>query len=221
MKNSMKAAALVLATMMATSCGMGTTGATSTGNAGQSSAAQGGLGSILSGVINGGGAASAIQSVLGLDKLTKASLIGTWKYSSPGCAFTSEQLLAKAGGEVVAAEIKQKLQPTYKSLGINATNTFLTLNQDGTFSAKILGTPLSGKYTYDEKNSQLQLQSLLLNLTCYTKRTGTNVSFLFESKKLLTLLQTISALSGNTTLQSIGDLSKNYDGVRLGFDMSK
>ncbi|MDD4534325.1 MAG: DUF4923 family protein, partial [Prevotella sp.] len=34
-------------------------------------------------------------------------------------------------------------------------------------------------------------------------------------------LQTVSALSGNTTLSTIGDISQNFDGVRLGFDMAK
>jgi hypothetical protein len=29
----------------------------------------------------------------------------------------------------------------------------------------------------------------------------------------------MSALSGNTSLQTIGDLAGNYDGVRIGFDM--
>jgi hypothetical protein len=29
----------------------------------------------------------------------------------------------------------------------------------------------------------------------------------------------MSALSGNANLETIGELSKNYDGVRLGFDM--
>lgn len=213
--------AMAFATMMAASCGMGTMGTTGTEKTSSAStSANGGLGDVLGSVLSGGGV-NAIQSVLGLDKMTKASLVDTWKYSGPGCAFTSEQLLAKAGGEVIASEIKDKLLPTYKSLGLSSSNTYLKLNQDGTFSAKIKGTPISGNYTFNESNSQLQLQGLLLNITCYTKRTGSNVSFLFESKKLLSLLQTVSALSGNTTLQTIGDLSKNYDGVRIGFDMSK
>ena len=44
---------------------------------------------------------------------------------------------------------------------------------------------------------------------------------LFESKKLLTLIQTMASLSGNTTVSTIGDLSKNYNGVRIGFDLKK
>ena len=47
------------------------------------------------------------------------------------------------------------------------------------------------------------------------------MSILFESKKMLSVLQTVAAISGNSSLQTIGDLSKNYDGVRIGFDMSR
>ena len=31
----------------------------------------------------------------------------------------------------------------------------------------------------------------------------------------------MSAMSGSKDLQTIGDLSKNYDGVRVGFDMKR
>ncbi len=53
------------------------------------------------------------------------------------------------------------------------------------------------------------------------KRSAVGMALLFESKKLLSILQTIATISGNGTLQTIGDLSTNYDGVRLGFDMGR
>ncbi len=34
-------------------------------------------------------------------------------------------------------------------------------------------------------------------------------------------MQMATALSGNTTLQTVGDLSKSYDGLRIGFDMKR
>ena len=161
-----------------------------------------------------------LQSVLGGNtKLTQKQLVGTWTYTRPGCAFTSEKLLAQAGGEVVASEIKAKLQPSFQKVGINSSNTQVTFNQDGTFSAKIAGKSWSGKYTFDATNSKITMQGLLLNVNCYAKRNSDGIGLLFESKKLLTLLQTMSALSGNQTLQTVGELSNNYDGLRMGFDM--
>jgi hypothetical protein len=31
----------------------------------------------------------------------------------------------------------------------------------------------------------------------------------------------MAAMSGNSNIQAVGEISKNYDGVRLGFDFSK
>ena len=177
------------------------------------------LGSVLSTVGSGGTIANVITSVIGMDKLTQRSLIGNWTYSGPGCAFTSENLLAKAGGEVAATKIEQELQPYYDRIGLSSSNTRITFNEDQTFSAVIAGKSLSGTYTFDEANSKITMKTLLFSFNCYAKREYGGISLLFESKKLLTVLQTIALMSGNDTYQKIGELSKNYDGVRLGFDM--
>jgi len=181
----------------------------------------GNMSQVLGAMTNGTGVVNAITSVIGLDKVKAQNLIATWKYNGPGCAFTSENLLAKAGGEVAAVQIEEKLLPYYQQVGLSANNTYITFNEDGTFTSKIAGTPFSGKYTFDEATQKITLKGLLLSMTCYTKKETNGISILFEAKKLLTVLQTMSAMSGNKDLQAIGDLSKNYDGVRVGFDMKR
>ena len=181
----------------------------------------GNMGQVLNAMSNGTGLTNAITSVIGLDKVKAQNLIATWKYEGPGCAFTSENLLAKAGGEVAAVQIEEKLLPYYKQVGLSAGNTFITFNEDGTFTSKIAGTPFSGKYTFDEATQKITLKSLLLTMNCYAKKEAKGISILFEAKKLLTVLQTMSAMSGSKDLQTLGDLSKNYDGVRVGFDMKR
>ena len=175
----------------------------------------------IMGAMSGKGAINAITSVIGLDKLSAKGLIGSWRYSRPGCAFTSENLLAKAGGEMAAVKIEEKIQPYYQQVGITSDNTYIIFNEDGTFSAKILGTPLKGTYTFDEAAAKITLKTMLFSTNCYAKREYGGISVLFEANKLLTLLQTIAAFSGNQNLQAIGDISKQYDGVRIGFDMTK
>lgn len=181
----------------------------------------GNMGQVLGAMTNGTGLTNAITSVIGLDKIKAKNLIATWKYEGPGCAFTSENLLAKAGGEVAAVQIEEKLLPYYQQVGLSASNTFITFNEDGTFTSKIAGTPFSGKYTFDEPSQKITLKGLLLSMNCYAKKEANGISILFESKKLLTVLQTMAAMSGNKDLQTIGDLSKKYDGVRVGFDMKR
>lgn len=173
------------------------------------------------GAMSNGSVVNAIASVIGLDKVSAANLIGAWQYNGPGCAFTSKNLLAKAGGEVAAAQIEEKLLPYYQQVNLSASNTFITFTEDGKFSAKIAGTPFSGTYTFDVAAQQIQLKGLLFSVNCYAKKEVGGISILFEAKKLLTVLQAMSALSGNANLQTIGELSKKYDGVRVGFDMKK
>lgn len=222
---------MAAATMLSISCG--TTGLASLGQStgvnnevnqgvtAVSTAATSAVGNVISAATNPQTIGNVLTSVLGLDKVTKSSLIGTWKYEQPGCAFTSKNLLAQAGGEAVATSIKEKLAGYYSTMGVKASNTQVTFNQDGTFKAKIAGKSWQGNWTFDEANYKITMQGLLLNVNCYAKKNANGIGLLFEAKKLLTVLQTMATLSGNQTAQSIGDLSKNYDGVRVGFDMKK
>ena len=184
------------------------TGTQTTTNTTSSNSTLGALGNILS-------------SVIGLDKITQESLIGTWKYNGPGCAFTSENMLAKAGGEIAASKIEEKLSAQYSKLGLSESNTYIQFKEDGTFAASIKGKAWNGSYTFDGTQSQIQLKGLLLNMTGYVKKETSGISVLFESKKLLSLVQTLSSLSGSSQLSTIGEISKNYDGVRIGFDLKK
>lgn len=176
--------------------------------------------SALGGILNGGTVTNVLTSVLGLDNITQAQLVGTWTYLQPGCAFTSQDLLSKAGGEVAATKIKEKLASTYTSLGISSSNTQATFTQDGKCTIKLAGKTISGTYTYDESTHKVTIKGTLLTLNCYAKRSnGNGIALLFEASKLLNYMQVLSALSGNTSLQVLGELSKNYDGLRIGFDM--
>lgn len=211
MKKMMMAA---VAALMLQGCGMtnpgvnggSQMGGTTTNNSGSSigSNALGGL----------------LDLVVGSVKLSQADIIGTWSYVEPACAFTSENLLAKAGGSVAAKTVNEKLLPVYKSLHISSGNTQLTFRENGQFTGKIGGFPMSGTYTFDATNGLVKMKSLT-TFTAHLTRSTHGMNFTFESKKILTLLQTVSALSGNTSLSTIGDISKQFSGVRLGFAMKK
>lgn len=81
------------------------------------------LKSILSGVA---------KAVVGNKATTASSVIGTWTYSGPECQFESENLLAKAGGEMAAKEVEEKMIAVYNKVGMN--NIRYTFNEDGTYS---------------------------------------------------------------------------------------
>lgn len=180
-----------------------TTGSSSTGS------------SIISGILN---------NVIGSATFSQADLCAhTWKYSKPGCAFTSENLLAKAGGEIAASKVEEDLSKYYSKFGFSNSNTYFTFKTDGTFAAKIDGKSWNGTYTFDEKTHAIQLKGLLLSASGFATRTANGISLLFEQKKLLTLVKTLSKLNltGSTTMSAVSSIVDNYDGVRIGFEMTK
>ena len=79
----------------------------------------GSSGGLLSGM-DANSLGNIIVSVLGINKVPETTLLGTWNYSGPGCAFTSDNMLAKAGGEVAARKIEAELLPQYQKLGVNS-----------------------------------------------------------------------------------------------------
>lgn len=216
-----------------TSTSTTTNTATTTPTTATSTSAGSAIAGILGGLLGGGTSGSTgstagtiingiLNNVIGSGTFSQESLCAhTWKYSKPGCAFTSENLLAKAGGEIAANKIEEQLEGYYKKAGFSNSNTYFKFNTDGSFESKIDGKSWKGTYTFDEKTHAITMKGLLFSVSGYATQTTNGVSLLFESKKLLTLVQTLTALSGNSTLGTIGNITKNYDGVRVGFEMSK
>lgn len=200
--------------------------AATTSNAG--SAVAGILGAVLGGNSNSSSSAGSsiingiLNNVIGSGTFSKQDLCAhTWKYSKPGCAFTSENLLAKAGGEIAANKVEEKLSEYYSKFGFSGSNTYFTFNTDGTFTSKIDGKSWQGNYTFDEKTHAIQMKGLILSMSGYATKTTNGISLLFDQKKLLNLIKTMGALKGSSTLSAIGTIANNYDGMRVGFEMSK
>lgn len=216
----------VAANTAATTNSNAATSTSATSNAG--SAVAGILGAVLGGNSNSSSSAGSsiingiLNNVIGSGTFSKQDLCAhTWKYSKPGCAFTSENLLAKAGGEIAANKVEEKLSEYYSKFGFSGSNTYFTFKTDGTFAAKIDGKSWQGNYTFDEKTHAIQMKGLLLSMSGYATKTTNGISLLFDQKKLLNLIKTMGALKGSSTLSAIGTIANNYDGMRVGFEMSK
>ncbi len=202
------------------------TSTSATSNAG--SAVAGILGAVLGGNSNSSSSAGSsiingiLNNVIGSGTFSKQDLCAhTWKYSKPGCAFTSENLLSKAGGEIAANKVEEKLGEYYSKFGFSGSNTYFTFKTDGTFAAKIDGKSWQGNYTFDEKTHAIQMKGLLLSMSGYATKTTNGISLLFDQTKLLNLIKTMGALKGSSTLSAIGTIANNYDGMRVGFEMTK
>ena len=214
------------ATTTAATTSNAATSTSTTSNAG--SAVAGILGAVLGGNSNSSSSAGSsiingiLNNVIGSGTFSKQDLCAhTWKYSKPGCAFTSENFLAQAGGEIAANKVEEKLGEYYSKFGFSSSNTYFTFKTDGTFAAKIDGKSWQGNYTFDEKTHAIQMKGLILSMSGYATKTANGISLLFDQKKLLNLIKTMGALKGSSTLSAIGTIANNYDGMRVGFEMSK
>ena len=218
MKKQSFFAAIMAASLTLSSCIMpGTTGAT--GTTGTTSATTDALGAILG---------SVLGSIL-TSSLTEQTIVGNWTYQAPEVRFESESLLAKAGGEVAAASIEQKMSTYLTKIGITKGVTTYTFNADKTFSISTGGkTITSGTYTFTPSSNTLKLQGSLgiFNQTCLVGMDGTNLCLMYDADKVLSMVNTVSATLGkaskNTTVSSISSLlGSNYKGMKLGFQLSK
>ena len=171
------------------------------------------LKSILSGVA---------KAVVGNKATTASSIIGTWTYSGPECQFESENLLAKAGGEMAAKEVEEKMIAVYNKEGMN--NIRYTFNEDGTYSYQMKKRTVTGSYVFDDAAKTITMTGKLgLKTVAYVTVTGNDMSMVFKADKLMSILKTITGAASkvNSTAATINSVAEAYDGLMLGFELKK
>ncbi len=162
------------------------------------------------------------KRVVGDKTTTAASIVGTWSYVAPDCEFESDNLLAKAGGDVATTKIKQQLDNVYKKIGL--TSVTYTFNSDGTYSSKFGKASTSGTYTFDADKKTVTMKTRLgFSQTAYVTVVDSKMNLLFDADKLMTVLKSVTAFTAklNTNAALINTLVSNYDGLRLGFELKK
>lgn len=176
------------------------------------------LKSIISGVAN---------AITNGKSVSSSSLEGTWNYAGADCKFSSDNLLSKAGGEVVANQIEEKMESILSKLGFDENSSY-TFNDDNTFSSTINGHTTSGTYSYDSSTNELEMKSKLgLTVTAEVSQSllsSGKISLLFNADKLMSLFQTVSGTLGSSSsslLSTANSLLENYDGLQLGFELKK
>lgn len=161
------------------------------------------LKSILSGVA---------KAVVGNKATTASSIIGTWTYSGPECQFESENLLAKAGGEMAAKEVEEKMIAVYNKVGMN--NIRYTFNEDGTYSYQMKKRTVTGSYVFDDAAKTITMTGKLgLKTVAYVTVTGNDMSMVFKADKLMSILKTITGAASkvNSTAATINSYNPQIE----------
>ncbi len=195
-------------TLMLSSCmttGMGTTSSTSSSGDVLTSV----LGAVLSNVLFGG------------SLFDQSSMLGSWNYSAPSAAFTTQQALTKAGGNATVANMTTSLASNYNNIGINRSNTSFSFLEGNKFSAKVNGIPFSGTYTYNQQNGEIALKTATETIKGNVTKTAKGMGLMFDSTQMANILQKEGKVSNTAAVQAVSKLAKSANGARVGFELTK
>ena len=199
---------LAAMTLLLSSClttGLGTTSTTNSNNNVLNSV----LGTVLSSVLFGG------------TTLDQSGILGSWNYTAPSAAFTTEQALTKAGGAATVASIASSLASNYSNIGINRNNTSFTFLDGNKFSAKVNGIPFSGTYAYNAQNGEISLKTASETIKGNVIKTEKGMGLMFDATQMANMLQKEGKVSNTAAVQAVSKLAKSADGARVGFELTK
>lgn len=178
-------------------------------------------------ILNSSAVKDAVTAVTGGKKLTVENLAGTWTYVNPGIQLEGDNALKNVAASVASSEMEKKLKEYCAKVGIVEGAFNYTFNSDSTFTNVLKGKTLKGTYSFnpDEKTMELHYgkigKSKLTTMTAHVVLSNDELSLLFDADKLLDFLTKLSAVSKNTTLQTLNKLASQYDGMMLGFELKK
>lgn len=182
----------------------------------------GGKGGDIAGTVG-----SLVEGVLSKSDLSVSDLQGSWKSNGPAVSFKGDNFLKKAGGVAAATAMESKLKPYFTKFGL--TGAVLTVNNDGTFELKIKKLKLAGTIEPDPKGEKGQFvfnfkaagKINLGKITTYVQKTSGKMDVMFDATKLMTIVEAVAKYSGISVAKTFASLLSQYDGMCLGFEMSK
>ena len=172
------------------------------------------LKSILSGVA---------KAVVGDKATTATSIVGTWEYVAPDCQLKGGNLLTNIGGDAAGTEVEKKMEGIYAKTGLNTIQ--YTFNEDKTYSYVIKGKKVEGTYEFNAEAKTVTIKTgrIGVKITANIVTLGSNMSFLFEADKVLSVVKTITGVASklNSSAATINTLASKFDGMLIGFELKK
>ena len=172
------------------------------------------LKSILSGVA---------KAVVGDKATTATSIVGTWEYVAPDCQLKGGNLQTNIGGDAAGTEVEKKMEGIYAKAGLNTIQ--YTFNEDKTYSYVIKGKKVEGTYEFNAEAKTVTIKTgrIGVKITANIVTLGSNMSFLFEADKVLSVVKTITGVASklNSSAATINTLASKFDGMLIGFELKK
>lgn len=176
----------------------------------------------LGNALQNGTVENILNGVISSSNIEVKDLVGTWNYNAPAIEFESDDMLKDAGGIAVTTSIEQKLAPYYTKAGLN--NSSIIFTTEGKFTMKFKKGSIKGSVTKSGYNFIFHFNGISqakgFDVKAYIKK-GTALEITFDASKLVTLINTISSVTGNATVSSAVKLLNSYEGVYAGFEYKK
>ena len=174
--------------------------------------------------LENGSVTDIIEGVLSTSNLEVKDLAGVWTSTGSAVAFQSEDLLSQAGGVAMASTLESKINPYFTKYGI--VGSVITIQTDGSFSMTLKKTTLKGKIVKGENNKFILSfeafgKNNLGNVNLYIQKTSTSLDLMFDGSKLKKILSSLASLSKKGLGQSLNTFLNSYNGICIGFKMSK
>lgn len=174
--------------------------------------------------VNSGSLISGIVGLLtGGSAATSTSIVGTWTYVEPTVQFQSENLLAQAGGVLVAQKMVSKLAPYYEKFGFKSGAMKMTFAADKSCTIVYGTKTITGTYTYDPASNVLNMKGQfgLINVSAFVTLSANQLALTFDSSKLLALTSVLGGSGATSQTSAISQLASSYTGMKTGFLLTR
>lgn len=171
---------------------------------------------------------SLISNLTSKTDFDLASLEGTWNYSAPAVSLQGGNTLSKVGGALGTTGLESKLSPYYKRLGLD--KAVITFGADSTFTIKLKKISLKGTVGRDANTPEGQVTFHFSALgktnigsvnAMVTKSATGDLTLTFDASRVISIVEKVASLSGNSSLQSLSKLLSSYDGIYAGARFKK
>ncbi len=172
-------------------------------------------------------AEDVVTSVTGGITISPSTLAGSWDYVKPAIKLYGGDALSNASGALLVSQVEPKITEMCAKVGIAPGMFFFTFTQDGNFVCSVKGIELKGKYTTNSEAATVTLNFSVANtikvgtLTSQAVIDTRSLSLLFEADAILDLVNKLSEGLNNESVKAVASLLKNYEGLRLGFELSR
>ncbi len=150
-------------------------------------------------------------------------LAGQWNYRDVACIFETENLLKKAGGSIVAAQVEKQFDEYLQKVGIKKGESNFVFNTDSTYSAHLGLLNFSGKYSVNPETKQMEMTFLkgIGKIKATPLLSGNRFKLLFDADSFLKLMKTMSMFTKDNSIEILAAMADMYDGMLLGFDLKR